>query len=35
MLESFLIVFRESLEAALIVGIVMAFLKKKWVSASL
>lgn len=28
MIESFLIVFRESLEAALIVGIVMAFLKK-------
>ncbi len=28
MFESFLIVFRESLEAALIVGIVMAFLKK-------
>lgn len=28
MFESFLIIFRESLEAALIVGIVMAFLKK-------
>lgn len=32
MIESFLIVFRESLEAALIVGIVLAFLKKNQLS---